>query len=329
MERAIAAVKSCPPAPGRAKLTPPMTNGISSAADAGAHALTTRPRAPLLLVSLALVGFAANSLLCREALRPPSTIDAVTFATVRLLSGAITLLLIARFSGGGRSARGNWFSAAALFAYAIAFSVAYVRMTVGTGALLLFAAVQLTMVAAALRAGERLTWLQWLGFVLAIAGLIILSWRGISAPDPLAAALMAIAGVAWGIYSLRGRGSTQPLVDTAGNFARAVPLALLATILAFRSEHFSATGLFLAIASGALASGIGYSIWYAALPQITATSASIVQLAVPVLAAAGGIVLLGERPTVRLLLAAVTILAGVALAVLSHRRRAESRSRAS
>jgi drug/metabolite transporter (DMT)-like permease len=299
-----------------------MTDRIPSAAEAEAHAPALRPRAPLLLVSLALIGFASNSLLCREALRPPSTIDAVTFAMVRLLSGAVTLMLIAKLSGNAQSGRGNWISAAVLFAYAIAFSIAYVRVTAATGALLLFAAVQLTMVAAALRAGERLTWLQWLGFVLAISGLVILTWHGISAPDPLSAVLMSTAGVAWGIYSLRGRGSKRPLVDTAGNFARAVPFAVLAAVLAFRSEHFSSTGLLLAVASGALASGIGYSIWYAALPQITATSASIVQLAVPVLAAAGGILLLGERPTLRLFFAAVAILTGVGLAVLSHRRRA-------
>lgn len=276
-------------------------------------------RAPFLLVTLALTGFAANSLLCREALRPPAAIDAVTFAFVRVLSGAVVLMLIAAVSAGPQRPRGTWTSAAMLVAYAVAFSIAYVRINAGTGALLLFAAVQLTMFAAGLRAGERLGALQWTGSLLAVAGLVILTWRGITAPDPLAAVLMAIAGVAWGLYSLRGRRSRQPLVDTAGNFARAVPFTLVAAAVAFHSEHMSTNGLLLAVASGALASGIGYSIWYAALPQMTATSASIVQLAVPVVAAAGGVALLGERFTMRLILSTIVIISGVALAVLSRR----------
>jgi drug/metabolite transporter (DMT)-like permease len=281
-------------------------------------------RPPFVPVGLALTGFAANSLLCRVALRAPAAIDPVTFTSVRLTSGAVMLALLLRLSRTPGTPRGSWRSAFALFAYAIAFSVAYVRMTAGIGALLLFAAVQLTMLAAGLHAGERLRRLQWLGFVLAVAGLVILSWRGVTAPDPLAATLMAAAGVAWGVYSLRGRGSTQPLADTAGNFTRAVPLALVATLIALRGMHLSTAGLLFATASGALASGIGYSIWYIALPQMTATGASIVQLAVPVIAATGGIVFLGERPTLRLLLATVTILSGVALAVLSRRRPARS-----
>ncbi|MEO8033820.1 MAG: DMT family transporter [Acidobacteriota bacterium] len=281
----------------------------------------TPARSPVALVGLALTGFAANSLLCRVALRAPAAIDPVTFTSVRLFSGAVVLALLARVWKRAATPRGNWRSALALFAYATAFSIAYVRITAGIGALLLFAAVQLTMFAAGLRAGERLRLLQWLGFAMAVAGLVILSWRGVTAPDPLAAVLMASAGVAWGVYSLRGRGSTQPLADTAGNFARAVPMALVGTVIALRSVHVSVPGLLLAIASGALASGIGYSIWYAALPRMTATSASIVQLAVPVIAAAGGIAFLGEQPTFRLMLATVTILSGVALAVFARRRR--------
>lgn len=279
----------------------------------------TSSRAPILLVVLALTGFAANSLLCRQALRPPATIDAVTFAFIRVLSGAVVLMLIAAFKGGLRAPKGTWTSALMLVAYALAFSVAYIRINAATGSLLLFAAVQLTMFAAGLHSGERLGRLQWTGSFLAIAGLVILTWRGITAPDPLAAGLMAVAGVAWGLYSLRGRGSRQPLVDTAGNFARAVPFTLIAATIAFRSEHVSLNGILLAVASGALASGIGYSIWYAALPSMTATSASIVQLSVPVLAAAGAVALLGEQFTTRLALSTIVIIGGVALAVLSKR----------
>lgn len=281
-------------------------------------------RSGIVLVILALTGFAANSLLCREALRAPAAIDAVTFATIRLASGAIVLMMLSAFSSGLRRPQGTWLSALMLFAYAIAFSLAYVRLTVGTGSLLLFGAVQLTMMGAGLGAGERLRIEQWLGFVLAVVGVVTLSWRGVTAPDPLAAALMIAAGIAWGVYSLRGRGSRKPLVETAGNFTRAVPLAVVASAFALRSAHASTTGMLLAIASGALASGVGYSIWYAALPQITATSASIVQLAVPVLAAAGGVALLGEHVTSRLLIAAAAILSGVSLAVFSRRRVAQA-----
>ena len=273
-----------------------------------------------MLVALALVGFAANSLLCREALIAPAAIDAVTFATIRLISGAVVLMLLTGIGGGFQRPQGTWMSSLALFTYAIAFSLAYVRLTVGTGALLLFGAVQLTMMGAGLGAGERLKFLQWIGFALAVAGVVALSWRGVTAPDPFAAALMIAAGAAWGIYSLRGRGSRRPLVDTAGNFSRAVPFAVIASLIAFRGTHVSASGVLLAIISGALASGVGYSIWYAALPWISATTASIVQLAVPVLAAAGGIALLGEHLTARLIVAATAILSGVSLAVFSRGR---------
>lgn len=275
-----------------------------------------------LLVSGAVVAFAANSLLCRLALRPPARVDAVTFTTVRLLSGAVVLSLLAAWPDRRLQWRhGTWPSATALFAYAIAFSVAYVRMTAATGALILFAAVQLTMIAVAIARGERPTPLQWFGLALALSGLVILSRRGVAAPDPLAASLMTMAGIAWGIYSLRGRASTRPLADTAGNFVCAAPLALIVTLFALRGAHVSVAGLLLATASGAIASGLGYTIWYAALPRLTATRASIVQLAVPVVAAAGGIALLGERPTLRLGVATVTILSGVGMAVLSRRRR--------
>ncbi len=278
-------------------------------------------RSPITLVSLALAGFAANSLLCRVALRPPASIDPFTFTTIRLASGAVVLLAIAATKRGTGASRGNWPSSIALFLYAIAFSVAYVRMTAGIGALILFTAVQLTMIGGGIRSGERLTPLQWLGLVLALAGLVVLTSRGVTAPDPLSAVLMSVAGVSWGVYSLRGRRSSQPLGDTAGNFARASPFAIGATLVALPGLHASPSGTLFAAASGALASGLGYSIWYAALPRLTATRASIVQLAVPVAAAAGGIAFLGEHATMRLVVATVVILSGISLAMLTRRRR--------
>lgn len=268
-----------------------------------------------------MIAFAANSLLCRLALREPVSIDPVTFTAVRLLSGAAILVAIA-MRGDGRLRRvgGNWPSAAALFLYAICFSVAYVGMTAGTGALILFACVQLTMVVFGVARGERPSWLQWSGLALALTGLGTLSWRGLAAPDPLSSLLMALAGVAWGVYSLRGRGSSRALADTAGNFVRTVPLALAASLITMATIHLSAVGLILAVASGAIASGLGYSIWYLVLPSLTSTRAAVVQLAVPAIAAAGGIVLLGEPATLRFAAASAMILSGVAMAILPRRR---------
>lgn len=277
-------------------------------------------RTPLFGVAAAMVAFAANSLLCRLALRDPVSIDPVTFTSVRLLSGAAILSVIAMRRGGGvRTVGGNGWSAAALFVYAICFSVAYLGMTAGTGALILFAFVQLTMVVFGVLRGERPSWLQWSGFAIAITGLVVLSWRGIAAPDPLSSLLMATAGIAWGVYSLRGRVSARPLADTAGNFVRSVPLALVASLLATSTFHLSSPGLLLAVTSGAIASGLGYSIWYLVLPSLTSTRAAVVQLAVPAIAAAGGIVLLGEPATLRFAAASAMILTGVAMAVLPKR----------
>lgn len=277
-----------------------------------------------LLAAAAMTGFAANSLLCRAALLRAHSIDPISFTSIRLASGAIVLALIAgaRSSDGGlavAASRGSWKSAAALFLYAIAFSLAYVRLTTGTGALLLFAVVQITMIGSALRGGERMRAAQWSGFIVALTGVIILCLPGVTAPDPIGAALMTIAGIAWGTYSLRGRSSQRPLEETAGNFARALPFALLlsagAFLLARLSTHVSVRGSLLALASGAVASGIGYTLWYAVVPRMTAMRASILQLSVPVLAAVGGIMALGEQVTPRLLLAGVVTLSGVTLAL--------------
>lgn len=280
-------------------------------------------RVPLraaLLAAAALVGFAANSLLCRMALGP-GLIDAASFTGVRIASGALTLLLLvglAPFRSGALRA-GSWGSATALFCYAAAFSYSYLRIGAGAGALLLFGSVQATMLLAGLRAGERLRRLGVLGLALALSGLVILVLPGLTAPDPLGAALMAAAGVACSVYSLRGRAAKAlPLVETAANFARGVPFAAALLLPTLASAHASREGLALAVASGAVASGLGYTLWYAALPSLGAVRAAVVQLSVPVLTAAGAALLLGEPVTPRLVAASIVILGGVALALLGR-----------
>lgn len=272
-------------------------------------------RAPLsLLVTLALIGFASNSLLCRTALLRARTIDPASFTTIRIVAGALTLSILALLrSGANRRPTGTWRSAAALFVYAITFSLAYVRLTTATGALILFTVVQLTMIGSVLLRGDRLRATQTTGLIIAFAGLVLLCAPGVEAPSAIGALLMSCAGVAWGIYSLRGRSSDDPLRDTAGNFARAVPLALLTTLFFLSAANITARGALLAAASGAFASGLGYSLWYAAVPRLTAVRASIVQLAVPVFTAAGGVLILGETITLRLIVAAAATLGGVAL----------------
>jgi drug/metabolite transporter (DMT)-like permease len=271
----------------------------------------------LALTTFALVAFAANSVLCRLALGE-ATIDAASFSTVRLVSGALTLLLLSRLSHdtprGGLA--GDWVSAAALFLYAVPFSFAYVSLGAGTGALILFGAVQATMILAALWSGERPVPREWVGVGTALAGLIYLVFPGVTAPTPLGSTLMSVAGIAWGVYSIRGRGIRAPLAVTTGNFVRTTPFALGMTLILVRHVELSASGLVLAAASGAVASGIGYAIWYSALRGLTVTRAALVQLAVPLLAAVGGVVFLAEAISSRLLVAACMILGGVALAVV-------------
>ena len=301
-----------------------MTTDPSQAAPARLAPTPTRTAA---LTLTALTGFAANSLLCRMALGA-ATIDAASFTAVRLLSGALVLALLVRLSPAARAAgraagRSNSLLAAlALFAYALAFSFAYLRLTTGTGALILFAAVQLTMLGVSVVRGDRPSAPQWLGIALSLGGLVALTLPGLSAPEPLAAATMALAGAAWGVYSLLGRASTQPLATTADNFARGAPLALLAWVIALitGAVHGSRQGLLLASVSGALASGVGYSLWYAALPALSRTTAAAVQLSVPVLAALAGVLVLGEALSDRLVLSGAAILAGVALALRGARR---------
>ncbi|GAB4229436.1 MAG: DMT family transporter [Methyloligellaceae bacterium] len=265
-----------------------------------------------------MVAFAANSLLCRLALGE-KLIDAASFTSARVISGAAMLFLILLARHGRRmGAAPDWRAVAMLFAYMAFFSFAYLSLTAGTGALILFGAVQLTMFAVALREGEPFPPLSWAGLTLAIAGLVYLVSPGLSAPDPLGALLMAVAGVAWGVYSLLGRAAADPLQATAMNFAGCVPLALIVSLLFVGMYSASPAGLALAVASGALTSGCGYVIWYAALPGLSAARAATVQLSVPVIAAIGGVIFLSEQITLRLLLASAATLGGVAI-VLAQR----------
>lgn len=272
-----------------------------------------------LLSALAMAAFAANSLLCRAALGG-GRIDAASFTTLRLVSGALVLAGLSRGARG--AAHGTWGSAAALFGYAMAFSLAYSRIPAAVGALLLFGAVQATMIGWALASGERPRPLEWLGLVSALAGLLTLTRPGLLAPDLLGSALMIASGACWGVYSLRGRAAGDPLLANAFHFSRSVPMTLVASLvgLAVLAPRASPLGVLLAVASGALTSGLGYAVWFAALRGLTATQAAILQLTVPPLAAAGAVLFLGETVGLRLLVAGALILGGIALAVMGRRR---------
>ncbi|WP_109150436.1 DMT family transporter [Azospirillum sp. TSO5] len=276
-----------------------------------------------LLTLLAMLAFAANSILCRLALTQ-TDIDPAGFTLVRIASGAASLWLIARATGHAKAGAGSWRGAAALLAYAAAFSFAYLTMTAGTGALLLFGAVQATMILVGLYRGERLVPLQWGGLALALGGLGLLLAPGLSAPDPLGAVLMLAAGAAWGVYSLLGRTSRDPIATTAGNFLRAAPMAAVLALLAALvggGVRWDQGGLVYAVLSGALASGVGYSIWYAALPALTAARAASVQLSVPVITALAAVLALGERITPVLALSSAAVLGGIALVIVGRARR--------
>src|SRR5437868_7107852 len=270
-----------------------------------------------ILTLLAMIAFAGNSLLCRLALKR-TAIDAASFTFIRILSGAIALWLIVTICKGTSQKAGGWVSALALFAYAAAFSFAYISLSAGTGALLLFGAVQATMILWGLRTGERMRTRQWLGLALAVGGLVALLFPGLSAPPIDGALVMICAGIAWGFYSLRGKGAGDPVTTTAGNFWRAVVFVSILSIALLPWARLDRAGLGYAVLSGAIASGVGYVIWYSALPGLKAASAATVQLSVPVLAAAGGILFLGESITLRFLLASLALLGGIALVVAKN-----------
>lgn len=283
----------------------------------------------MLRTALAMIAFAANSLLCRIALGH-TRIDPASFTTIRIASGALVLGLIVHMRRSAprdpRTAsslgEGSWPSALALFAYAAAFSFAYTRLTTATGALILFGAVQATMIGHGLLAGERLSGQQTLGVAAALAGLVGLLLPGLSAPPLASAATMLVAGVAWGVYSLRGRSGGDPTRVSAGNFLRATPIAFALSLLGLDAFSLDRAGALAAVVSGALASGLGYAIWYGVLPALGATRAAVVQLSVPVLATIGGILFLGETPSLRLVLASIAILGGIALVIRAGARRA-------
>lgn len=280
----------------------------------------------VLLTVVVMVAFAANSLLCRQALAS-GDIGAASFTLIRLASGAAFLWFLVALRHRKLEVGGDWLSATALFGYAAGFSFAYIGLSAGTGALLLFGAVQITMIAYGLWKGERLNGWQIAGALAAVAGVVWLVLPGVAAPPMLAALLMIGAGISWGIYSLRGRGVIEPTRATAGNFVRSLPLAAVLFVLMNGShETVSSTGVIYALVSGALASGLGYALWYAVLPYLPATRAATIQLSVPIIAALGGVLMLDEALTVRFGLASVAVLGGILLFILKKKGRGQSAS---
>lgn len=269
----------------------------------------------ILLTILSLLAFASNSLLCRIALKQ-TDIDPASFTSIRLIAGAFVLWAVTNLRKRKQAGRGNWLSALALFAYAAAFSFAYVNLTAGTGALILFGAVQATMIGYGLWKGEKLKALQWLGLILALTGLVGLVLPGLAAPPLGSAFLMCVAGATWGVYSLRGRGAGDPTKVSAGNFLRAAPMAIVLSLLLFKEVELDPAGIAYALVSGGITSGLGYIFWYTVLPSLKTSIAATLQLSVPVIAALGGIVFLGEPLSLRLVLASVAILGGIGLVVL-------------
>jgi len=272
------------------------------------------------LTALTLIAFAANSLLARAAL-VGGAIDAASFTLIRIASGALALRLLVAWRSralrgpvGGCWAGGIW-----LATYAVAFSFAYLQLDAGLGTLLLFGAVQVTIIGYGIARGERPGLRDVLGALIAFGGLVVLVRPGLTAPPVLAAMLMALAGIAWGASSIIGRGDSTPILSTAGNFLRALPVVLLAALPTFTVAVLSPTGVALAVISGALTSGLGYVAWYSVLPSLNAARASVLQLTVPLIAAAGGVILLGEVITQRAVTAAVLILGGVALTLVRAR----------
>ena len=267
---------------------------------------------------LALIAFAANSVLCRLALGD-RTIDASSFTVIRLLSGAIVLFLIIKIKNKSEvSTKGSWSASLMLFLYAITFSFAYITLDTGTGSLILFGSVQITMIFLSILSGNRLHVTEWLGVMVSFLGFVYLVLPGITTPSMFGFMLMTVAGIAWGIYTLKGKGSTNPVIDTAYNFLRTIPFVIILAVLAFNKMSYSSTGILLAVLSGAIASGIGYAIWYSALRGLSTVQAAVVQLLVPVIAAFGGVIFVSEAITLRLTVSAMLILGGILLVVLGR-----------
>ena len=273
----------------------------------------------VIFTGLALIAFAANSVLCRLALGEEA-IDASSFTVIRLLSGATVLLTIISINRNKTSlpTKGSWSASLMLFLYAITFSFAYITLDTGTGALILFGSVQITMILLSLISGTRLHITEWAGIAVAFTGFVYLILPGVTAPSTIGFLLMTIAGIAWGIYTLMGRGSKNPLMDTAYNFLRTIPLVIILVIVAIKTAHYSFEGILFAALSGGIASGIGYTIWYIALGGLSVTQAAVVQLLVPVIAALGGVIFVSEIVTLRLIVSATMILGGVLMVVLGR-----------
>ncbi len=271
--------------------------------------------------SLALIAFAGNSLICRIALKE-GAIEPAMFTSIRLLSGAIALILIVSITkkSDTTNSKGSWFSAAMLFIYAATFSYAYVSLETGTGALFLFGTVQITMIAYSLLCGNKMSIIEWLGVMLALSGFIYLMLPGAKAPSLSGFILMTVCGIGWGIYSIRGKTTKHPLHDTAFNFLRTIPFLLLLLYFVLQENNFTSKGVGLALFSGVITSGLGYIIWYSALKGLTTVQASIVQLFVPVLAGLGGLIFVNEVISFRLFVSALLILGGILLLIIKKKR---------
>jgi len=276
----------------------------------------------IFLTILALFAFAANSVLCKFALTG-NEIDAAGFTIIRLLSGAIVLFIILQFNKdkSKSSANGSWTAGLMLFLYAVTFSYAYVSLETGTGALILFGAVQITMFFWSILKGHRLHILEWTGALAAFAGFLYLILPGVTAPSSIGFILMTTAGISWGIYSLLGHNSKNPFLDTSFNFFRTIPLVFILLIFTLEIGDYSNIGILLAVLSGGIASGIGYAIWYLALMELTSIQAAVVQLFVPVIAAFGGVLFISEVLTLRLIISTIFILGGILLIILSGKQK--------
>lgn len=272
----------------------------------------------IILTLLALIAFAANSVLCRLALGDGS-IDASNFTIIRLLSGVIVLFFILKLKlrkSLSSTSKGSWFSGSMLFLYAITFSFAYITLDTGTGALILFGAVQITIIIYSIITGHKLHFLEWIGVLISLLGFIYLILPGVTSPSLIGFILMSIAGIAWGIYTVRGKASKDSLGDTAFNFLKTIPFVLIVFVFTFNTSHYSFEGILLAIISGGITSGIGYTIWYMAIRGLTTVQSAVVQLLVPVIAAFGGVIFISEVITYRLTISSILILGGILLVVI-------------
>lgn len=270
-----------------------------------------------ILTVLALIAFAANSVLCRLALGNEA-IDASSFTSIRLLSGAITLFILLSLQGNNKavSSNGSWAASFALFLYAITFSYAYLSLDTGTGALILFGSVQITMIILSFMAGTRLHLIEWSGVLLAFTGFVYLIFPNITTPSLNGFILMTVSGISWGIYTLKGRNSKNPLMDTTYNFVRSIPFIAVLVVFTMQNASYSTEGIILALVSGAITSGVGYTVWYIALGGLSSTQAAVIQLSVPVIAAIGGVLFVSEVITIRLVISATVVLSGILMVVL-------------